>query len=318
MTLKHRGIIRLGYVRLAVQDLAAARAFATDVVGLIEHRSGTDADGVERAYLRTWREANAFSYVLERGPARLVEIGFQVRDDDDLTSAAQRVEAAGIDVTRADADELLAGLGASIAFPVPAGPVLCLYADQLVTGPAPGFAAPHWNVPPELRGTSAPMNLSHVGFTSANPADVIAFLTGVLDFGMSEVISSDDGEEVLSALLFRTNYGQDLAVFPGEAARLHHVAFLQEDDVYVLRDAAWISQAGGHVDGWGPTRQSYGRTFSLHFAGPGGIRMELFSGGRFSELHAGFQAVRWTESQLDKALSFYDTTDNSQFLTPSL
>jgi catechol 2,3-dioxygenase len=83
VSLQHRGIHRLGYVRLAVEDLDAARRFAVDTLGLIEYDadpSSQEHSGPERVYLRCWHEAHAYSYVLERGAPRLVEIGFGVRD----------------------------------------------------------------------------------------------------------------------------------------------------------------------------------------------------------------------------------------------
>lgn len=318
MTLRHTGILRLGYVRVAVDDLETATAFARDSIGLVEHHTGVDEDGTERSYLRTWREFHAFSYVLERGTPGLIEVGFQVRDDEDMESAAARVEQAGVTVEWAGDGKVLRDLGASLAFTVPAGPRVRLYSDTLVTGSAVGYDSPHWNVPRSLRATPAPMNLGHVGITSPDPAAVVSFLVDVLDFGVSELITTDDGSETLSALLFRTNYGQDIAVFPGQEARLHHVAFMQTDEATILRDVTWLLESGAKIDHWGPTRQSYGRTMSLHFKDEAGIRYELFAGGRFSELHPAFKPVRWTESHLDQALSFYDRTDNPTFLEPCL
>jgi len=318
MTLKHRGILRLGFVRLAVEDLDKTHAFLCDALGLVEHRAGTDSDGVERRYYRTWREGHAFSYVIERGAPRLVEIGFQVRDEDDLSEAAARIEETGVAVTWSGEDKVLADLGVSIAFVVPSGPQLRLYSDTLVTGPAVGYDSPHWNVPRSLRATAAPMNLGHVGFTTPDVETVVEFLNDTLDFGTSELITTDDESRVLSALVFRSNYGQDLAIFPGSEVRLHHVAFLQYDEATVLRDVTWMLEAGAQIDPWGPTRQSYGRTMSVHFKDPNGIRYELFAGGRFSELHPSFKPVHWTESNLDKALSFYDKTPNPEFLLPCL
>lgn len=318
MTLKHRGILRLGFVRLAVDDLDRSHAFLMNALGLVEHRVGTDTDGVERCYYRTWREGQAFSYVLEQGAPGMVEVGFQVRAEDDLYEAAERVGKAGVGVSWAEEGRVLADLGISISFVVPSGPQLRLYSDALVTGPAVGYVSPHWNVPRALRATTAPMNLGHVGFTTPDVEAVVGFLCGVLDFGTSEVITTDDESRVLSALVFRNNYGQDLAVFPGRDVRLHHVAFLQYDEATILRDVTWLREAGAVIDPWGPTRQSYGRTMSVHFKDPSGIRYELFAGGRFSELHPSFEPVRWTESNLDKALSFYDETANPDFLLPCL
>ena len=59
MSLQHRGIHRLGYVRLAVEDLDAARRFALDTLGMIEYDAGHASppapearSSQERVYLR--------------------------------------------------------------------------------------------------------------------------------------------------------------------------------------------------------------------------------------------------------------------------
>ena len=315
MSIRHSGIHRLGYVRLAVPDLDTALDFALDTVGLLPHVNG----GPDRAMLRCWHEAQSFTYVLERGSPGLIEIGFQVRGETDLEAAAARCRAAGAEVTESPAGDPLPDLGPTIRFQVPEGPAIRLFAHQETPGYAvAGNGGVDWNVPRRLRGTQAPLYLTHVGVTSPSPQSVIDFLTGVLDFGISELMTTDDGSETLSALLFRTNNGQDIAVYPGTEPRLHHVAFAKEDEIDILRDATWLRQDGVRLDSYGPTRQSYGRTFSLHFWDPCGIRYEMCAGGRFSELHPGFKPVRWTESNLDKALTFYDSLDAKEFVTPSL
>jgi catechol 2,3-dioxygenase len=318
MALEHRGINRLGYVRLAVEDLELARRFALDTLGMLEHTPRSPEPDRDRVYLRCWHEAQAYSYILERGAPRLVEIGFQVRDEDELEAVADRIRAAGVAVTEHPEFEPLADIAESVTFTVPAGPVLRLFDEQDLPGYSVGGSGPDWNVPRRLRATPAPMFLTHVGITTPDPEAAIAFLIEILEFGVSELITDDEGTRTLSALLFRTNNGQDLALFPGEAVRLHHVAFAKEDETDILRDGTLLRQEGVRMDLFGPTRQSYGRTFSLHFFDPCGIRLELCSGGRFSELHPQFQPVRWTESNLDKALAFYDTVENKEFLTPSL
>lgn len=316
MGLERYGIHRLGYVRLAVDDVDASREFALCTLGMLEHRPRmAEAD---RCYLRCWHEAQAYSYVLEQGRPRLVEVGFEVRDENDLARIAGRVRASGVDVDEAAEDGVLAGLGESIAFTVPDGPTVRLYYQQDIPGYSVGGTSPDWNVPRRLRAAPAPMYLTHVGITTAKPEAVIAFLTTTLEFGVSEVIESDDGTQTLSALLFRTNNGQDLAVFPGQGAYLHHIAFAKEDEVDILRDGTLLRQDRVQMDKFGPTRQSYGRTFSLHFFDPCGIRYELCAGGRFSELHPQFQPVVWTESNVGKAMSFYDTMDNAEFFAPCL
>lgn len=312
MTLRHRGIHRLGYVHLAVANFDDSLRFAQEQLGLLVYRR----EG-RRAYLRCWHEPHAFSYVLEEGAAQLIEIGFEVRDDSDLDALAERVSAAGVAVVPAPKDTPLSELGRSVSFAVPAGPTLRLFASQTTPGCVVGAEAPDWNVPRELAATCAPLYLAHVAFTSPDAQRAIDFLATILAFGISERIVGADGR-VLSALLFRTSSGQDLAVFPGPGTRLHHVAFAREDEIDILRDGALLRQAGVQIDLYGPTRQSYGKTFSLHFFEPGGARLELCSGGRLCELHPDFRAVTWRESNLGTALAFYDDVINDSFLQASL
>ncbi|MFZ5491270.1 MAG: VOC family protein [Pseudomonadota bacterium] len=318
MALKHRGIHRLGYVRLALADqrLKRAEAFYCGQFGLLESRRGPG-----RLYLRCWHEPFAYSLVLEEAADnRLVEMGFQVRDEVDLARLAEAVERAGIAVQRSPAGAELEGLGASIAFGVPGGPRLRLYADQAQPGYVTGYDSPDWVTPRALRGTPAPFFLNHAGVTVADPAAAVDFLTGVLGFVVSECIEAADGR-LLSALLFRMSKevgGQELALFPGPAGALHHVAFTKEDPNDILVTGMYLREAGVDIDRYGPTRQSYGKTFSLHCRDPFGVRLELCAGGRVTEVHSEFQPVVWDEAELGKALSWYDRDLQAAFLEPSL
>ncbi len=318
MALKHQGIHRLGYVRLALADtrLLRAREFYCEQFGLLESRRGPG-----RLYLRCWHEPFAYSLVLEESADnRLVEIGFQVRDDADLARLAGLVEQAGIAVQRSAAGAELESLGTSIAFAIPGGPRLRLYADMAQPGYVTGYDSPDWVTPRQLRGTPAPFFLNHVGFTAPDPQAAVTFLRQVLGFVVSERIDSADGN-LLSALLFRMSKevgGQELAVFPGPAGRLHHIAFTKEDPGDILVAGMYLREAGVDIDRYGPTRQSYGKTFSLHCRDPFGVRLELCAGGRVTEVHSEFQPVVWDEAELGKALSWYDRDLQTAFLEPSL
>ena len=318
MALKHGGIIRIAYVRLALNDsrLRQAQFFYCDSLGLVETFRQPD-----RLYLRCWHEAFPYSLVLDEAPEnRLVEIGFQVRDAGDLAALATAVGAAGVAVNH-DPAGVLTGMGESITFAVPGGPVLRLFAELPQIGYMTGFDSPDWVTPRALRGTPAPFFLNHAGITVSDPQAAVDFLTRTLGFVVSERIDSDDGAHLLSALLFRMSKeagGQELALFPGPAGRLHHIAFTKEDPNDILVDGQYLREAGVNIDIYGPTRQSYGKTFSLHFHDPFGIRLELCSGGRITEVHPQFQPVRWTESQLGKALSYFDRDLQTEFLQPSL
>jgi catechol 2,3-dioxygenase len=317
MALKHGGIIRIAYVRLALNDsrLRQAQFFYCDSLGLVETFRQPD-----RLYLRCWHEAFPYSVVLDEAPEnRLVEIGFQVRDADDLETLEAAVNAAGVAATREPAGAL-SGMGESVTFAIPGGPTLRLFAELPQIGYMTGFDSPDWVTPRPLRGTPAPFFLNHVGFTAPDPQAAVDFLTRVLGFVVSERIDAADGR-LLSALLFRMSKevgGQELALFPGPAGALHHIAFTKEDPNDILLAGMYLREAGVDIDRYGPTRQSYGKTFSLHCRDPFGVRLELCAGGRVTEVHSQFQPVVWDEAELGKALSWYDRDLQEGFLEPSL
>ncbi|MCG2635323.1 MAG: VOC family protein [Gammaproteobacteria bacterium] len=319
MSLKHRGIVQLGYVRIGLNDsrLTKSREFYSDTLGLLETQVSPG-----RACFRCWHEPQQFSLVIDETPENgLIEVGFQVRDDEDLDQIQARVEATGIPVTRCPADTPLAGLGASISFVIPGGQTLRLFAENRILGYPTGHDSPDWNTPRQLRGTPAPLFINHVAITTPDPAATINFLKEVLEFRLSEILTKDDGSTPLAGLLFRMSKdvgGQEISVFPGDAGRLHHIAFTKEDASDILTDGQYLREDGVNIDIYGPTRQSFGKTFSLHFFDPMGVRLELCSGGRVTENHPEFEPVRWTESNLNKALSFYDNKLNDSFLAASL
>ena len=318
MGLKHRGILRIAYVRLGLNDnrLTKSLDFYRDRFGMLESMRDT-----ERAYLRCWHETFQYNLVLEQTPEnQLIEIGFQVRDQEDLDQLTQRIEAAGVSVESSTANTPLKGLGNSISFTIPGGQRLRLFAEMEQSGYVTGFESPDWVTPRELRGTAAPMFLNHVGLTSADPTATVKFLTEVLEFTVSEKIVSDD-KQLVSALLFRMCRdvgGQELAIYPGEDNHLHHIAFTKEDPNDILVIGQYLRNDGINIDTYGPTKQSYGNTFSIHFFDCFGIRLELCCGGRTIDAHPEFDSVTWTESELGKALSYHDADVNPGFLYHSL
>jgi catechol 2,3-dioxygenase len=319
--LRPNGIVRLGYVRVSLGDVDAAtvREFYGSVVGLLCDRRSTD----ERSLFRCWHEAHPYSFVVEHGaPRRLIEVGFELAADDDLAPIAERVAALGVDAQRSSSQASLPGMGASLVCEVPGGGfIVRVYAP--LTEPhayAVGHESPDWVTPRELRATPAPMFLNHVGVVVPDPARAVAFLTKALGFVASERVEGDGGA-LVSALLFRMSRdagGQEIALFRGASAGLHHVAFTKEDCNDILLDGQYLAQANVRIDPLGPTRQPYGKTFSLYFYDPYGLRLELCSGGRITEVHPEFEPVVWSEAGFHRALSLYDECIPEGFLDACL
>jgi catechol 2,3-dioxygenase len=319
MALRRKGIARIGYVHIALADrrLEQSRSFYGNQVGLLE-----SAVEPNRVYFRCWHESLHHSLIIDERPEnQLVEIGFQVQDKEDLTSFTRHLKKRKLAVQSHPAGKPIKGIGRSISFTIPGGQRLRLFENMDQIGYATGFDSPDWVVPRELSATPAPLFLNHAGITVPNPEKTIKFLTQILGFVVSEKIVSDDGKKVLSALLFRMSKdvgGQELAVYQGPEGRLHHIAFSKEDAGDILLDGQYLARDRVPIDQYGPTRQSYGKTFSLHFFDPFGVRLELCSGGRITEAHPEFEPVVWNESNLAKALSWYDRDLNENFLAPSI
>jgi catechol 2,3-dioxygenase len=312
MGLEHRGILRIGYVRLGLTDLGAAEAFYRDRLGLLVTERATD-----RVYLRCWHEPFRYTLVLEETDTnRLIEIGLEVRDTADLDDLADRLNTHGLSYTREGSGDAPLGIADSLVMTAPSGHRLRVVPPLAEPGYITGYASPDWNVPKPLRATPAPFFLGHVALTAPDVPTAVRFFRDVLGFGVSEAIQRPDGQ-YLSALLYRTTNGQDLALFPGPAGGLHHVAFVKMDETDILTAGEYLAEEGVRIDRYGPTVQPYGKTFSLYFFDPFGTRLEFFSGGRYTELHPEFQPVIWTEARLQKALSFHDSFLNEEFLQPS-
>jgi catechol 2,3-dioxygenase len=115
--------------------------------------------------------------------------------------------------------------------------------------------------------------------------------------------------KTISALLFRMAKnvgGQEIAIYPGQEVKLHHVAFTKEDASDIMSDGYYLRSDGVELDLIGPLRQPYGNTFSVHFFDRCGVRLELCTAGRMTEVHPEIQPVVWSKSNLREALSYYD------------
>jgi catechol 2,3-dioxygenase len=315
-----QGILRLGYVRvsLGAADLAVAQRFYCDTVGLVcEPRSSS-----ERCWFRCWHEAQPYSFVVETGgAARLIEVGFELATKDDLARLEKRICAEGGSAMRSSSEPALPGMGESLICGIPGGFTIRLYAPYGEPGAyIVGHRSPHWVTPRQLRATPAPLFLNHVAINVPDPADAAGFLARALGFVVSERVESTDGT-LLSALLFRMSRdagGQEIALFKAAKTGLHHIAFTKEDCNDILLDGQYLAEANVRIDPLGPTRQPYGKTFSLYFYDPFGLRFELCSGGRITEAHPEFEPVVWSEAMFHRALSLYDEQIPQGFFDASL
>lgn len=299
------GILRLSHVELRVPDLELSTAYYTEVVGLIE-TARTD----DRVFLKGWDEQQHHSVILRYAPTYGLEtLGFKVADAADLDALAGRIEQAGIATKRLAAGELGPGSGETVRFTARSGHVV-----DLVHGMEQvGNALPLHNPPPEPQGMAGmhPPRIDHVFLMCEDVDGITAFFSEVLDFRLTEQILADDGHQLVT-FLERTHTPHDIAFVTGPNGAFHHVAFWVDDWNDLRRSADICAYHGVHIDA-GPTRHGATRGWGLYFFDPAGNRNEVYTGGYWADPDR--EPITWTESEMGRAVFYYEGVVDQSFLT---
>lgn len=299
------GVLRLSHVEIRVPDLELATAYYSEVVGLIE-----TAREDERVFLKGWDEHQHHSVILRFAPTYGLEtLGFKLQDESDLDTLQDRVEAVGIATKRYAAGDLGPGSGQTVRFEAPSGHVV-----DLVWGMAQvGNLLPLTNPPPEPQGLVGihPPRLDHVFLMCEDVDGITSFFTEVLEFRLTEQILADDGYQ-LATFLERTHTPHDIAFITGPNGAFHHVAFWMDDWNDLRRAADICSYHGVPIDA-GPTRHGATRGWGVYFMDPAGNRNEVYTGGYWTDPDR--SPVTWTESDMGRAVFYYEGAVNQRFLT---
>lgn len=301
-------VMRLGHVRLKVLEIEPARQHYAEIVGLLEtHR---DADGT--TYMRGWDEWSKYSIILEESASAGVgEIAFKVEKDQDLDHFRSRAEAAGIGAEMVDSG-VLPFCGRALKLKLPSGHDLFLYADKELVGKATGSVNPEpW--PDGLKGAGAHW-LDHVmlmceadpdtGLNTVN--DNVRFFRDVLDFGLSEVVTTDSDDNYAAAWMFCTSTPHDIAFGAGPVSGIHHVSFFLEDWSAVLKTADILAKRKVKVDVT-PQRHGITRAGTTYFFDPSGNRNETIAGMGYLA-QKDMPTITWTQENLWRGI-FYHTGD---------
>ena len=299
------GILRLSHVELRVPDLELATAYYAEVVGLIE-----TARESEKVWFKCWDEHQHHSVILSYAPSYgLNVIGWKVQDQEDLDVLQARIEAAGVATKRFAAGELGPGSGETVRFDAPSGHTM-----ELVWGMEQvGNMLPLTNPPPQPLGLVGihPPRLDHAFLMCEDVDGITSFMVDVLDFRLTEQILGDDGHQLVT-FLERTHTAHDIAFITGPDGAFHHMAFWM-DDWNDLRQAADICSYHGVPIDAGPTRHGATRGWGLYFFDPAGNRNEVYTGGYWADPDR--EPVTWTESEMGRAVFYYEGVVNQRFLT---
>jgi 2,3-dihydroxy-p-cumate/2,3-dihydroxybenzoate 3,4-dioxygenase len=249
---------KLGYVALNVSDVARARKFFADEVGL---QPSGDGPGGE-AFFRCG--AGHHDVVLYQGAAPgLKRIGFEVESDEALDAAARQLGDAGLDVTEVGAAECAAlHQGRSFRITEPfTGATFEYYATmrEFSDGFAPRFAKIQ--------------RIGHVVLKVAEYDEARAFYTRALGFRVSDVI---DGA-VTFTRCHPNPYHHGVALIKSAAPQLHHVNFMVSEIDDIGRAIARFGRDGVRVV-YGPGRHPPSGSVFLYFLEPDGLTLEFSYG----------------------------------------
>jgi catechol 2,3-dioxygenase len=268
-------ITRSSHVVLDVADLAASRAFYTEVIGLVVTAQEDDV-----LYLRGIEEACHHSLVLRKSTARTcARIGLRMYSEDDLEAALPFFAARGMSAEWADVPHqgrtlhVTDGAGVPLEF--------CARMDvepRMITR----FA--------EHRGGQA-QRLDHYQILTPRVPEQLA-LYADMGFRLSEYIATAD-DQLRGIFLQRKGNPHDIVFFHGAGPQLHHFAYVSPEAQHLLKacDVAGALGFGRSVER-GPGRHGPGHAMFVYFRDPDGHRVELFN-THYQVMDIEIEPVRW-------------------------
>jgi catechol 2,3-dioxygenase len=288
-----RLLSQLGHIEITTPKLEESTRFFVDVLGLEE--SAREANSV---YLRCWGEWFHNSVILTEGPEpTLVHIGWRAEGQAELEQAAKVLEESGVGEGWV---EQSVGHGPAYRFRVPGGGINEIYWE------AERYKAPEHmrstfpNRPQRYTGRGvACRQLDHVTMPTKDLRQDVKFWRDVLGFRFMEyAVLDEDRDHMFFAEMSTNEQAHDLGLLNDSGwvpGRIHHLAFWLDQNVDVLRAADTLLENGAAIE-YGPGRHGHGENTYLYFREPGGMRIELFSGG-YRNYQPDWEPIEWRPSQ---------------------
>lgn len=286
---------QLAHVEIVTPDLERSVAFFTEVLGM---RPTAEASG--SVYLRAWGERFHHSLQLTAGerPA-LGHIGWRAAGPEQLEEAVRRLEARG----RGEGwYEGALGHGPAYRFRSVGGHLEEVFWEVERPEPLADERSTFPGRPQAFRPRGASVRyLDHVTVASADiPADIAfhreALGKRFMEYTVSEV--GGDPEFIVFATMTSCERSHDLGLVPDFTripGRINHVAFWVDQRQDVVTAADVLLEAGYAIE-FGPGRHGVTEQEYLYFREPGGMRVEINSGG-YRNYEPDYAPVRWTVEQ---------------------
>ncbi len=246
-------------VRLGTRDLAGARRFATQILGLEEVTARvTKTSGI--AYFRGDNRDHTLVYV-EGDPAQHT-LSFELRDRAILDAAGQALDAQGFSAKLGDQAQCESQrCEALLEFHDPSGNRIHLQVRPYHSGKR-YFAARDAGI----------TGFSHVGLRTTDAARDEAFWTGMMGARVSDRIGQ-------APLLRIDEVHHKIALFPSAHAGVQHINHQVESVDDVMRATYFLREQGVKIV-FGPGRHPTSSAIFLYFEGPDGMIYEYSTGVR--------------------------------------
>ena len=285
--MSNRLLSQLAHVELVSPKPAESVEFFSKVLGL-----ETTCEVGNATYLRGWGDWLHHSVIVIEGPrAAINHVGWRAEGPDELEQAVGRLEAAGVGQGWETAS---VGHGPAYRYRGPGGQIQEIFweAERFAAPPELRSTFPNRPQRPVARGASA-RQIDHVTWGSSNPYDDAVWYRDQLGYRFMEYSLLDDVPVI--AMITTNEHAHDMGMIAdrsGQVGRVHHFAFWVDevDDVYKAADI--LLEAGTAIE-YGPGRHGISESTYLYFREPGGMRVELFSGGYRNYL-PDWEPVRWT------------------------
>ncbi len=259
-------ILRAAHAELFVHDLAKAREFYVDLLGLVETASDNN-----HLYLRCLEEREHHSLVLsQKQQVGASHIAFRVASPDDLERLSLLAQEQDLLQRWVTGEEQ--GQGRALRLQDPAGLTIEFYHEMEM---APRMLQQyHLHKPVQI------MRLDHFNCQVPDVRTTATWYQQVLGFQTNEytVKETTHGDELWACWMARKQTVHDLALMNGLGPRLHHVAFWLPDAMAVLRACDVLAAAGYHQNiERGPGRHGLSNALFVYVRDPDGNRIELYA-----------------------------------------
>ena len=271
-------IVRSSHAVLAVTDLARARAFYADMLGLhVEDATG------DALYLRGMEERQHHSLVLRKGArAEAQAIGFKVASEDDLDRAAHFFKSRGL----AHAFVEMPHQGRTLRATDPHGlPVELFFKMDMREDLLRRYAL--------YKGVQ-PQRLDHFNVFAPELQAQVDFYAG-LGFRLTEYAEEDgDNGRMAAAWMHRKGNVHDLAFTNGIGPRLHHIAYWVPTALNILH-LCDVMASSGYLANMerGPARHGISNAFFLYVRDPDGHRTEIYTSD-YQTMDPDHAPLRWS------------------------